>query len=71
MPGEALKLLLSAREAAAALGVCQKTLWVWTMPRGPIPCLRLGHRVLYSVESLRAWIEKQAGNGAPEAGRGL
>ena len=53
------KLLLSAREAAAALGVCEKTLWNYSRPRGDIPCLKLGARTLYTVDDLRAWISQQ------------
>jgi hypothetical protein len=54
------KLLLSAREAAKALSVCERTLWSMTMPRGPIPLVRIGNRCLYSTEALRQWIMKQS-----------
>ena len=47
------QLLLSAREASRALGISERSLWASTQPRGPIPVVRLGSRVLYSVESLR------------------
>ena len=40
-----VRLLLDTLEAAFALGVCQKTLWSLTVPRGPIPCVRIGRRV--------------------------
>ena len=50
------KLLLSAREAAKALSVCERTLWSMTQPRGPIPPVRIGNRCLYSTEALRQWI---------------
>jgi len=53
------KLLLNAREAARTLGVCPKTLWNLSWPRGTIPIVRIGARVLYDPEDLRAWIEKQ------------
>ena len=55
------KLLVSVREAAAALSICEKSLWMMTTPRGPIPCVRLRRRVLYSVDDLRAWIDRQKG----------
>ncbi|MCL4190694.1 MAG: helix-turn-helix domain-containing protein [Thermoguttaceae bacterium] len=58
------KLLLSAREAAKAMAVCEKTLWSNTQPRGTIPCVRIGARVLYAVDDLRAWIEEQKGGAA-------
>lgn len=55
------RLLLAAREAAAALSVCEKTLWSITQPRGDLPCVRIGRRVLYSVDDLRTWIAKKKG----------
>lgn len=55
------KLLLSAREAARALSVCERTLWSLTQPRGPIPSIRLGARVLYPVAALQSWINSQVG----------
>ena len=55
------KLLLHAREAAAALSVCEKTLWSMTEPRGDLPCVRIGRRVLYSVDDLRRWIDQKRG----------
>ncbi len=39
----------SARETAQALGFCEKTLWNNTEPRGPIPCYKVGSRVLYDL----------------------
>lgn len=57
-------LALRPREAAQALGISARTLWGLTAPRGPIPCLRLGHgkrrTVLYPVADLQAWLSRQA-----------
>ena len=53
------KLLLSAREAAKSLGICEKTLWNFTVPRGPISCVKIGSRVLYSPRDLQKWIDSQ------------
>ncbi|MBN2580947.1 MAG: helix-turn-helix domain-containing protein [Pirellulales bacterium] len=53
------KLLLSACDAAEALSISQRSLWSLTAPRGPIPALRLGNRVLYPVDGLRRWIDAQ------------
>jgi len=50
-------LLLSARDSAAALSVCEKTLWNVTQPRGDLPAVRIGRRVLYAVSDLAAWID--------------
>ncbi len=63
-PSSVAKLLLPAREAAQALSVCEKTLWSITQPRGNLPCVRIGRRVLYDQRDLLAWIDKQKG-GAP------
>ena len=52
-----LRLLLTSKEAAAALGVCEKTLWSLTDPRGPIACVRIGRAVRYDPADLSAWIE--------------
>ena len=57
-------LALRPREAAKALGISARTLWGLTAPRGPIPCLRIGHgkrqTVLYPVTELQAWLSRQA-----------
>lgn len=58
------KLLLTVREAAAALSVCEKTLWSLTAPRGPLPAVRLGRSVRYDVTDLRAFIERAKGGEA-------
>lgn len=62
-----VRLLLDAREASKALGICEKTLWNATRPRGSIPCVRIGKRVLYSVADLQRWIETQTQEGGQEA----
>ena len=57
-------LALRPREAAKALGISARTLWGLTAPRGPIPCLRIGHgkrrTVLYPTTELQAWLSRQA-----------
>ena len=53
------KLLLSARDAAKTMGVCEKTLWNFSQPRGTIPSLKIGTRTLYDLSDLRAWIDEQ------------
>jgi excisionase family DNA binding protein len=57
------RLLLSAREAAERLGISEKTLWSYTIragnPKGTIPSVRIGSRVLYSVAALGDWIAQQ------------
>ena len=51
------KLLLTRFEAAQALGICERTLDTYTKD-GTIPSLRIGARVLYSVQALEDWIKK-------------
>lgn len=56
-------LALRPRDAAKALGISARTLWGLTAPRGPIPCLRVGHgkrrTVLYPVADLQTWLSQQ------------
>lgn len=53
------RLLLSPKEAAAALGISPRLLWSKTKI-GEIPCLRIGKAVRYSPASLQAWIDRAA-----------
>lgn len=55
------KPLLTVREAAAALSVCEKTLWNLTAPRGPLPAVRLGRSVRYDAADLQAFIKRAKG----------
>jgi len=63
-------LALRPREAARALNISPRLLWELTAPRGPIPCLRIGHgrrrTVLYSVAALQDWLARQTAK--PEGG---
>lgn len=47
------QILLTTREAAKALRISEKTLWSMTVPRGPIPSVRLGRSVRYVADDLR------------------
>jgi len=57
------KLLLSAREAAKALSISERTLYSRTAD-GTLPCVRLGCRRLYDPRALVAWIDNQQEGGA-------
>lgn len=62
MRSEALpvpRLLLSVRDAASALAVSERSLWQYTRPRGSIPSVKIGGRVLYDPRDLTAWIDAQ------------
>lgn len=49
--------LLTAREAAKLLAVCEKTLWALTKS-GEIPVVRIGRSVRYDPRDLSRWIDK-------------
>lgn len=53
------KMLISKQETARILSISEKKLWSMTYPRGPIISIQLGSRVLYSVESLRRFIQQE------------
>jgi hypothetical protein len=55
------RLLLTPREAAAALAVCEKTLWSITQPRGDLRAVRIGRAVRYDMADLRTFIEHRKG----------
>jgi len=52
-------MLLKPRQAADALGICEKTLWSITAPRGDLVCVRIGRAVRYDPRDLQAWIDRQ------------
>ena len=54
------RLALKPDEAAASLGISPKSLYNRSQPRGPIPCLRIGTRVLYPTHLLRKWMNREA-----------
>jgi predicted DNA-binding transcriptional regulator AlpA len=54
------RLALRPKEAATALGISDKTLWSLTSPRGSVPCVRVGSRVLYFRHQLERWADEQA-----------
>jgi len=52
-------LAMRSRETAKALGISERLLWEWTN-KGVVPHIRLGKAILYPVDSLRDWLQKQA-----------
>jgi len=59
------RLALNAREAAAALSISARSLWLLTNQRA-IPHVRLGGRIVYPIDLLRTWLaENAAGGGTP------
>ena len=59
-------LAMRLREAAAALGVSERTLWDWTQ-RGDVPHVRRNKTILYPVDALRRWLDEQTKPAAEEA----
>lgn len=52
------RLALSARDAAAALGISERLLWSLSVS-GQIPSFRIGRRRLYRRDSLESWLQEQ------------
>ncbi|MFC1635167.1 helix-turn-helix domain-containing protein [Planctomycetota bacterium] len=52
-------LAMRSRNAAKALGISERLLWEWT-DRGVVPHIRLGKAILYPVDALREWLQKEA-----------
>jgi excisionase family DNA binding protein len=59
------RLLLSPREAAAALGVSERTLWSLTKA-GEVPSLKIGRLTKYRPEALAAWLAAKETGGRPK-----
>ena len=55
------KLAYNAKEAAATLGISLPTFYELSN-RADFPCGRIGRRVIVPVDSLRAWLAKEAAN---------
>jgi len=51
------------REAARLLSISERKLWSLTVS-GEIPAAKIGTRVVYPVEQLRAWLEARTKGGA-------
>jgi excisionase family DNA binding protein len=49
------RLLLTVRQAAEALSICEKSLWNLTK-RGDLPAVRIGKSVRYTLEDLQSFI---------------
>ena len=60
-PDTPAPLAVDVKTAARMLSIGTRKLWDLSAPRGPIPCAKVGSRVLYPVDELRAWLSAQAG----------
>ena len=57
-PQKPEQVLLTARDAAKRLNISDRMLWSMSAPNGPIPTVRMGRRVLYSVRDLDMVIDR-------------
>lgn len=53
------KLAYNAKEAATTLGISLPTFYELSN-RADFPCVRIGRRIIVPVDSLRAWLAKEA-----------
>ena len=55
--------LLKPTEAADALGICPRTLWAITAPRGTLSCVRVGKSVRYNQLDIDDFIDQHTSKG--------
>ena len=61
-------ILLKPKQAAAALGMCERTLYSLTAPRGDIPAVYVNGKVFgYYLPHLHEWAEKKSLESAESA----
>ncbi len=62
---ESTRLALSTKEAAAALGISERTLYALTAPRGDLRSVKAGSRTLYPVADIQSWLAQNEQGGPP------
>ena len=50
-------ILLTTRQAAQALSICERTLYALHQ-RGELPAIQIGRAVRYDINDIRAWVKK-------------
>lgn len=60
-------LVFKSKEAARALGICERKLWDLT-DRGVVPHVRIGTSVRYPCDALRSWLATQVQGGMSTSG---
>ena len=53
------RLLLTSKETAKALGICERSLYALTKA-GELRAVKIGRAVRYSLNDLKSWIEKKS-----------
>ena len=51
--------LLSIVETSQLLNLCEKTVWNHAAPRGSLPVVRIGSRLLFRRADIDRWIESR------------
>ena len=51
--------LLSIRQVSEILSLCEKSVWNNAAPRGSLPTVRIGSRLLFRREDIEQWIESR------------
>ncbi len=51
--------LLSIGETSQVLKICEKSVWNHAAPRGTLPVVRIGSRLLFRPADIDAWIESR------------
>lgn len=51
--------LLTIREASKLLNLCEKSIWNHCCPRGDLPCVKLGARLLFRRDDINAWVDSR------------
>ena len=59
--------LCNCRETARRLGICERSLWEISAPRGDLPVVRINRSVRYDSRDIEAFIEASKGKGAQDA----
>jgi predicted DNA-binding transcriptional regulator AlpA len=62
-PSPALERLLNSRATAETIGIAERTLWA-LMKSGQIAHVRVGRRVMYRPEAIRAFVAAREQHGA-------
>jgi excisionase family DNA binding protein len=62
-------LLLTSQQAAAALGISQRTLWALGHS-GHLTPIKIGRSVRYSYAALAAWVARRQAEAAEQAAAG-
>lgn len=56
-----VRVALTTREAADALGVSERTVWAWAhRPEDPLPHFKIQRTLRFPIHELQVWCSRQA-----------